>query len=86
MGCHLLRVALLGVCLLLILDLTWKAWPSCPVALLFGSTWVVSHTSMLVRALNLGAADLGPHPFSPFNFPYGLALSLNLSEPASHNL
>ena len=38
------------------------------------------------RTPDLGAEVLGPHPFLPFSFPRGLAWSLTLLEPASHNL
>ena len=69
MSCHILRMAFLGIWLL-ILDLTWKAWLSCLIALLFESIWIVSHMSMLVKCYgeNTESGCRNPGSSSPFHY------------------
>lgn len=74
MSCHILRMAFLGIWLL-ILDLTWKAWLSCLIALLFESIWIVSHTSMLVKCYgeNIESGCRNPGSSSPFHLTFHVA-------------
>lgn len=86
MSCPILSVALLCIWLFLILDLTWKVWPSCPL-LYYLQALELSLTcpccwGVMWRTSDLGAEDLGSHPYH--NLTFHVALHDHLTSSNLH--